>query len=61
MHPDYPEFAPSAARMLDDELCAAIGVADAEPMQFRLDAGQQVAFVAAMTAEVARRLDRRAA
>ena len=61
MHPDYPEFAASAARMLDDELCAAIGIADAEPERFRLDAAQQQAFVAAMTAEVVRRLDRMAA
>ena len=61
MHPDYPEFAASAARMLDDELCAAIGVADADPARFRLDAGQQEAFVAAISAEVVRRLDRRVA
>jgi hypothetical protein len=57
LHPDYPEFAASAARMLDDELCAAIGIADADPLRFRLDVGQQQAFVAAMSAEVARRLE----
>jgi hypothetical protein len=61
MHPDYPEFAASAARMLDDELCAAIGVADAEPLHFRFDERQQEAFMAAMAAEVVRRLERRAA
>jgi hypothetical protein len=61
MHPDFVEFAATAARMLDDELCTAIGVADAEPASFRLDAGQREAFVAAMSAEVVRRLDRRAA
>jgi len=55
MHPEYAEFAASAGRMLDDELCAAIGVADAEPATFHL------AFVAAMSAEVVRRLERRAA
>jgi hypothetical protein len=41
-----------------DELCAAIGVADAVPEQFRLDDAQQVAFVAAMSAEVVRRWGR---
>ena len=61
MHPDYPEFAASAARMLDDDLCAAIGVADAEPGTFRLDALQQQAFLAAMSAEVVRRLEGRRA
>ena len=61
MHPEYPEFAASAARMLDDELCIAIGVADAEPSRFRLDEGQREAFVAAMSAEVVRRLERRRA
>ena len=61
MHPDCPKFAATAARMLDDELCAAIGVADAEPVSFRLDEGRRAAFVAAMSAEVARRLDQRAA
>jgi hypothetical protein len=61
MHPDYPEFAASAARMLDDELCVAIGVADAEPSRLRFDDGQREAFVAAMWAEVVRRLERRAA
>jgi hypothetical protein len=47
--------------MLDDELCAAIGVADAEHAQFHLDERQRRAFVAPMSAEVVRRLDRRAA
>jgi hypothetical protein len=61
LHPDYAEFAESAARMLDDELCAAIGIADADPLRFRLDAGQQEAFLAAMSQEVARRLDQRIA
>ena len=60
-HPDYPEFAATDARMLDDELCVAIGIADAEPMRLHLDTLQQSAFVAAMSAEVVRRLDRRAA
>jgi hypothetical protein len=58
MHPDYAEFAATAARMLDDELCVAIGVADAEPTRFRFDEGQQEAFMAAMSQEVARRLNR---
>jgi hypothetical protein len=61
LHPDFPEFAATAARMLDDELCAAIGVADAEPLQFRLETPQRDAFLAAMSAEVVRRLDRRVA
>jgi hypothetical protein len=61
MHPDYPEFAASAARMLDDELCAAIGAADDEPASLRLDDGQREAFVAAMSAEVVQRLVLRAA
>ena len=61
MHPDYPEFAASAARMLDDDLCAAIGVADAEPEAFRLDETQQAAFLSAMAAEVVRRLEGRRA
>jgi hypothetical protein len=61
MHPDYPEFAATAARMLDDELCVAIGVAHAEPAQCHLDAPQQEAFVGALAAEVERRLGRRTA
>jgi hypothetical protein len=61
MHPDYPEFAASAARMSDDEVCAAIGFADAAPAHFRLDAEQREAFVAAMAEEVVRRLERRVA
>jgi hypothetical protein len=61
VHPDYPEFAASAARMLDDELCVAIGVADADPLRFQFEAGQQQAFLAALSAEVVRRLDRRVA
>ena len=61
MHPDYPEFAGTAARMLDDELCAALGVADAEPLRFHFDEGQREAFVAAMSAEVVQRLNRGAA
>ena len=61
MHSDYPEFAASAARMLDDDLCVAIGVADAEPDTFRLDAHQQRAFLAAMAAEEVRRLGGRRA
>jgi hypothetical protein len=47
--------------MLDDELCVAIGIADSEPAQFRLDDAQQVAFVAPMSAEVVRRLERQRA
>jgi hypothetical protein len=61
MHPDYVEFAATAARMLDDELCVAIGAADAEPATFRLDEPQRAAFVAAMSAEVVRRLEGRRA
>jgi hypothetical protein len=61
MHPEYPEFAATAARMLDDELCAAIGVADADSCHFGFDEGQREAFVAAMSAEVVRRLEGRRA
>ena len=61
MHPDYPEFAATAARMLDDELGVAIGVADAEPAGFRFDQGQREALVAAMSAEAVPRLWRAAA
>ncbi len=39
MHPDYPEFAATAARMLDDELCAALGAADDEPACLHLRRG----------------------
>jgi hypothetical protein len=60
--PDYPHFAAMAAWLQDDQICEAIGVADAEPAAFRLhDARQREAFVAAMSAEVVRRLGRRAA
>jgi hypothetical protein len=61
LHPDYPKFAASAARMLDDELCTAIGVADAEPGRLRLNPSQQDAFVGALSAEVVRRLEGRRA
>jgi hypothetical protein len=47
--------------MLDDELCAANGAAGAEPARLRLDVGQREAFVAAMSAEVVRWLERRIA
>ena len=47
--------------MLDYELCVAIGIADAEPAQSRLDDSQQVAFVAAMSAEAVVWLERLAA
>ena len=47
--------------MLDDQRCAAIGIVDAGPAQFRLDEPQRAAFVAAMSAEVVRRLDGRRA
>ena len=46
---------------MDDDLCAAIGVADAEPATFRLDGHQQLAFLAAMAAEAVRRLGGRRA
>ena len=62
IHPDYPHFEALAAWLQDDQLCEAVGVADAEPALFRLhNEGQREAFVAAMSAEVVRRLDRRAA
>jgi hypothetical protein len=62
LHPDYPEFAASAARMLDDELCTAIGIADAEPAAMRLVSPEQrQAFVGALSAEVVRRLEGRRA
>ena len=62
MHPDYPQFAALAARLLDDQLCEAIGVADEEPLRLRLgNAAQRQAFIAALTAEVVRRLEGRRA
>jgi hypothetical protein len=61
LHPDYAEFAATAARMLDDELCMAIGVADAEPARVRLDDSQRQVFLSAMASEVLRRLNGRAA
>jgi hypothetical protein len=61
LHPDYAEFAATPSRMLDDELCAAIGVVDAEPARFGLDETQREAFVTAMAAEVVWRLERRGA
>jgi hypothetical protein len=61
IHPDYLEFAATAARMLDDELCMAIGVADAEPARVRLDDSQRQVFLSAMASEVLRRLNGRAA
>jgi hypothetical protein len=61
LHPDYAEFAASAARMLDDDLCAALGLVDAEPGLLKLDGPQQQVFVAAMAAEVLRRLEGRRA
>ena len=62
MHPDYPHFEALAAWLQDDQLCEAIGVADAGPAVFRLhDDGQREAFLGAMAAEVVRRLERRAA
>jgi hypothetical protein len=57
MHPDYPEFAATAARMLDENIGAVIGVAEAEPAAFRLEGYQQHAFLAAVAAEVVRRLE----
>jgi hypothetical protein len=42
-------------------LCIAVGVGDVEPSLLHLDALQQSAFVAAISAEVVRRLDRRVA
>jgi hypothetical protein len=59
--PEYAEFTATAARMLDDDLCAAIDVADAAPDVFWLDAPQRDAFLAAMAAEVVRRLEGRRA
>ena len=47
--------------MLDDELCAAIGIADAQQARFHLVPSQREAFIAAMSAEVVPRLERRAA
>ena len=62
MHPDYRHFEAPAAWLQDDHLCEAIGVADEQPTLFRLhDDGQRETFVAAMSAEVVRRLERRAA
>ena len=54
-----PQFEALAAWLQDDQLCEAIGVADEQPTLFRLlDDGQREAFVAAMAAEVVRRLHR---
>ena len=62
MHPDYPHFEALAAWLQDDQLCEAIGIADEQPALFRLhNDRQREAFVAVMSAEVVRRLDRRAA
>jgi hypothetical protein len=62
MHPDYPQFAALAARLLDDQLCEAIGVADAAPATFELpNLPQRETFVAAFSAEVVRRLNGRRA
>jgi hypothetical protein len=62
MHPDYPHFEALAGWLQDDQLCEAVGVADAEPAVFRLhDEGQREAFVAAMAVEVVRRLGGRRA
>ena len=62
MHPDYPQFASLAARLLDDQLCEAIGVVDAEPARFQLqELGQREAFITALAAEVVRRLEGRRA
>ena len=62
MHPDYPHFEALAAWLQDDPLCEAIVVADAEPALFRLHNNRQrEAFVAAMAAEVVRRLEGRPA
>ena len=48
-----------AAWLQDDQLCEAIGVADEQPALFRLhNNSQREAFVAAMAAEVVRRLER---
>ena len=47
-----------SARLLDDQLCEAIGVADSAQAKFQLgNEGQREAFVAALSAEVVRRLD----
>jgi hypothetical protein len=62
MHPDYPHFEALAAWLQDDQLCEAIAVANEQPIRFRLhNDGQREAFVAAMAAEVVRRLDGRVA
>ncbi len=62
IQPDYPWFATLAARLSDDQLCEAIGVADAEPDQFRLlNLRQREAFIGAFSAEVVRRLSCRLA
>ena len=62
MYPDYPQFAALAATLLDDQLCEAISVADDEPATFRLvNDVQRQAFIAAMSAEVVRRLEGRRA
>src|SRR5438045_1861308 len=62
MHPDYPQFAALAVRLLDDQLCEAIGVADTQPVQFRLqNLPQRDAFICAMADEVVRRLEGRRA
>ena len=58
MHPDYPQFAAMAAKLLDDQLCEVIGIAGDDPLTFQLgNTGQRQAFIAAMSAEVVRRLE----
>ena len=60
LRPDYPHFEALAAWLQGDQLCEAIGVADEQPALFRLhNDRQREAFVAAMAAEVLRRLERR--
>jgi hypothetical protein len=52
LHPDYRYFAALAARMLDDQLCEAIGIAEGQPATFRLlNLKQRQAFLDAMSAE----------
>jgi hypothetical protein len=62
LHPDYPQFAALAARLLDDQLCEAIGVAETEPAPFHLfKPDQRDAFIDALSWEVVRRLEGRRA
>ena len=62
IHPDRPHFAALAVRLLDDQLCEAISVADEAPDTFLLvNPEQREAFLRALSDEVVVRLEGRRA